>query len=503
MSALEFALRALATAGFQVNREAFEFLQLAASNGDLGVVTEKILNYLASVRPPTPIIGKELIESITGRGPSVSTSSSLPICSNVMATSTPLAKDVSARLEVLNDPSRKIGSKGSIDNFAGYFRDRFHRLSKILKERIEVRGAGDIRSALKVHNGSARFICMIGGKRDRKTHVLLEVEDEEDQAVVLVQKEDRMNFDIAQSVPLDQVVYVEAKRGQRDIFICVKIVLPDIPDRKPAKSTEPVCAALLSDIHIGSKTFMKDVFQRLVIWLNCQGNDSRYRDLASRVKYVVIAGDIVDGVGIYPNQEDELEMADVYKQYQFAAQYIEQIPEYIELVLIPGNHDPTRQSLPQPQVGFEFAGPVYRARQVRSLGNPAEISLHGVRFLLYHGRSFDDIITGVPGMTFQTPQVAMEFVLRCRHLAPEYGKRTPIAPETEDHLVIESVPDVFHAGHIHVNGVKKYRGTTIVNSGTWQQQTEYQRRMGLEPTPGLLPIIDLHTLEVIQIPFTV
>jgi len=224
--------------------------------------------------------------------------------------------------------------------------------------------------------------------------------------------------------------------------------------------------------------------------------------LASRVKYVIIAGDIVDGVGIYPNQEEELSVADVYQQYRLAAEYIAQIPDYVEVILIPGNHDPTRQSLPQPQVASEFAEPVYTARRVCSLGNPAEIRLHDVRFLLYHGRSLDDVITSVPGMTFQAPHLAMEFLLRCRHVAPEYGKRTPIAPETVDQLVIGDVPDVFHAGHIHINGVKKYRGTTIVNSGTWQNQTDYQKRMGLEPTPGRLPVIDLQTLEVTQIAFT-
>ena len=256
------------------------------------------------------------------------------------------------------------------------------------------------------------------------------------------------------------------------------------------------------DAHIGSKMFMKEAFNRVVMWLNCRLGNSRQRDLASRVKYVVIAGDLVDGVGIYPKQEDDLAITDVYKQYEVAAQYIEQIPDYIEVILIPGNHEPTRQSLPQPEVPREFAEPIYQSREVRSLGNPAEVSLHDIRFLLYHGRSLDDVMATIPGLTFQSPHLAMEFLLHCRHLAPEYGNRTRIAPESDDSLVIENVPDLFHSGHTHVNGVKWYRGTTIVNSGAWQKQTDYQKRMGLEPTPGILPVIDLQKMEVFPIDFT-
>jgi DNA polymerase II small subunit len=90
----------------------------------------------------------------------------------------------------------------------------------------------------------------------------------------------------------------------------------------------------------------------------------------------------------------------------------------------------------------------------------------------------------------------MELELKCRHLAPEYGKRTSIAPLKVDHLVVEEAPDVFHSGHIHVNGWENYRGTLIVNSGAWQSQTDYQQRMGLEPTPGRLPVVNLQTLKL-------
>jgi len=182
--------------------------------------------------------------------------------------------------------------------------------------------------------------------------------------------------------------------------------------------------------------------------------------------------------------------------------YLEQIPDYIELIIIPGNHDASRKALPQPAIPKDYAGHLYEARQVRSLGNPSSLNLHGVEFLLYHGRSIDDIVAVVPGMSHSTPEKAMRLMLQCRHLAPIYGQRTPIAPEKRDSMVVERVPDVFHAGHVHVIKCDTYRGTHIVNSGAWQQQTEYMKRMRLVPVPGILPVVNLQTLQVNTVNFT-
>ncbi len=95
----------------------------------------------------------------------------------------------------------------------------------------------------------------------------------------------------------------------------------------------------------------------------------------------------------------------------------------------------------------------------------------------------------------------MELLLRCRHVAPTYGNSTPIAPEREDRLVISSTPDIFHMGHIHVFGTKKYKGTTLIASGSWQDQTPFQKRVNLTPTVGVAPIVDLQTHAVIPIDF--
>jgi DNA polymerase II small subunit len=69
-------------------------------------------------------------------------------------------------------------------------------------------------------------------------------------------------------------------------------------------------------------------------------------------------------------------------------------------------------------------------------------------------------------------------------------------------MVIEKVPDIFHAGHVHVLKCDTYRGTQIVNSGAWQEQTEYMKRMGFVPVPGIVPVVNLQTLQINTVNFT-
>src|SRR5207249_11944349 len=103
------------------------------------------------------------------------------------------------------------------------------------------------------------------------------------------------------------------------------------------------------------------------------------------IRYIVIAGDLVDGVGVYPNQEAQLSERDLRKQYLFAVQLLEQIPRHIQIVVSPGNHDAVRQALPQPAIPIEVEEGLYRMEIGRAVRYPASVKLHGVRVLIYHG----------------------------------------------------------------------------------------------------------------------
>jgi DNA polymerase II small subunit len=128
--------------------------------------------------------------------------------------------------------------------------------------------------------------------------------------------------------------------------------------------------------------------------------------------------------------------------------------------------------------------------------------LGGVSVLIYHGRSIDDLVMRIPGLSYAAPEKAMIEMLRRRHLSPIYGSRVSIAPEHADHYVISHPPAILHSGHVHTVGIARYKGVAVINSGTWQSQTDFQKKMNIQPQPGIVPIIDLASMTVRKLIFT-
>jgi DNA polymerase II small subunit len=499
---LRKAVSLIVGAGYQIDKEAFEFLKGASETIDLDLLIRDIIKEVDEHSNNPLFINREILER---KMKELFPPKRLQTLSAETGKTTfqPYAKEIDANLETLEDPTDKISTTGSIEDYIEYFQDRFRKLRRIMSQRMDARNSCVIQEALKVtSNTKVKIICMITEKRESNRGIFLQVEDIEAKATVFVPSKNSESYQKAQMLILDQVACIYATKGKGDFLVAKDIIFPNVPLKRQNKAPIPVSVALLSDLHVGSKMFMKKSFERFILWLEGKIGNAYLKDIASHVKYVLIAGDIVDGVGVYPRQIEELEIEDIYEQYRAAAKMIEQIPDYIEVVLIPGNHDACRRSLPQPAIPKEYASPLYESRRLHLLGNPSGLSIHGVNVLLCHGRSLDDVITTVPRMSFKAPDEAMKLLLRCRHLAPAYGLRTLISSEKTDHLVIERVPDIFHTGHIHMMSYSTYRGILVANSGAWQKQTEYQREMGHTPNPGIAPIVNLQNLQVTPINFT-
>jgi len=513
---LQKAISNTIEAGYQLDKEAFTLLETLSKTEDPIVLMEKLIKKAEALAQKPLFIGRNFLEELLSeeeKAPTLEAEPkpsipppSLPQLSYEARKEAfrPYAKEVEAQIRVLDDPTGEVCTTGTMEEYLEYFQDRFKRLQKFLRQRIDARDATTISEALKAQtNSKLKIIGMVTDKRESKQRTFLRIEDTESSVTVLVPPNlDKPVLERTQTLLLDQVVCISAIKGRDNLLILEDVFLPEIPQKTPRKASEAVYAALTSDLHVGSKKFMREEFNHFLLWLNGKLGNPRLRDIASHVKYVVIAGDLVDGVGIYPGQARELAIKDIHRQYSVVSKYLEHIPDYIELIVIPGNHDASRKALPQPAIPKNYADPVYEARKIHSLGNPCTVSLHDVELLLYHGRSIDDIVAVVPGMNHSTPEKAMKLLLQCRHLAPIYGQRTPIAPEKRDFMVIERVPDIFHAGHVHVLKCDTYRGTQIVNSGAWQEQTEYMKKMGFVPVPGIVPIVNLQTLQVNTINFT-
>ena len=503
---LQRAVETAISAGYQLNSEAFEFLSKRTTTDDPTTIMSKALQRIEELEEKPLFIDRNFLETLLNppetiekKQTSVQDEDLEPQEPQITGKSVfhPYAKDVEAKINVLEDPTGKLTSNGTIEEYLQYFQDRFKRIEKLLRQRIDVRAATPISEAIKSPaKTKLKIICMVAEKRESKRNMILTVEDLEATATVLVTHNAREELHKkAQKLLPDQIVCIAVMKTRSNLFLAEDIILPEIGQKPQRRATEPVYAVLTSDIHMGSTKFNEEAFNRFVLWLNGKYGNNKMKEIAGHVKYLLIAGDIVDGVGVYPNQINELVLKDVHKQYTLASNLIKQIPDYIEILIEPGNHDAPRKALPQPAIAEDFIKPLQETGRVHSLGNPSTVSIHNVEVLMSHGRSLDDIIATVPGLNHSHPEKAMTVLLQSRHLAPLYGGKTMLSPENRDFLVIERVPDIFHAGHIHVVGCCNHRGVLVVNSGGWQDQTDYMQKLGLMPTPGKVPLVNLQTLE--------
>ncbi|HUR69263.1 MAG TPA: DNA-directed DNA polymerase II small subunit [Candidatus Thermoplasmatota archaeon] len=392
--------------------------------------------------------------------------------------------------------------EGAITDFTKYFNDRLGKIKKMLKQRREMVGFVPVARAKSGGIAEVKLIGIVTEVRTTKNgHRLIELEDESGSCAILAPASEHQVLTEADTVIEDEVIGVICKPpGRGDLLILQKIVRPDIPmqngGRRPPNAS---AVAVLSDIHFGSKTFLHEDWERFVRWINLEWGDSRMKALARKVKYLIVNGDVVDGIGIFPGQEEELAIVDAYDQYAYAGEQLDRIRDDIKMYVLPGNHDLVRPAEPQPALPEKYKK--LFPESALHVGNPVKLSFEGVEFLSYHGRSMDDWITRVSGMTYNNPIAVMKEMLQRRHVLPVYGLRTPIAPEHKDYLVIESVPDVFITGHVHAAGLEQHRGVSLINASCWQSQTAYQKMHGFMPDPSKVPVVELDTGKAWMVDF--
>lgn len=404
---------------------------------------------------------------------------------------------------VLLDPTPNVTTAEGVEGYASLFRSRYEKTMRILSQRPDSRRISKIAAVKQNSRGNSKgwqekgeknpttvVAGLVMSKRSRKNGLEIAVDDFTGTLSVMATTDDLKKQ--AAALALDQMVMLELEAGKAGPGLTVsRVISPDVPDHLPARSKSEAYAVLISDMHVGSKYFMQAEFNRFLEWLA-----NTEDEVVRKIKFLCFGGDLIDGIGIFPNQDKELVELNAAKQMERAADLLARVPKHIKMFVIPGNHDPGRRALPQPSIpGADIAGRLYSLENCKMLGNPALVELNGVKILMYHGQSLDDVIATTPGLSYSKPAEAMKVLLKARHLSPIYGERTPIAPEQEDMMVISEVPDVFHSGHVHVVDMQNYRGTLIVNSGAWQAQTKFQQTMGIMPTPGIAILINLATLQ--------
>jgi DNA polymerase II small subunit len=408
---------------------------------------------------------------------------------------------------------KEDAKKRDVQDFVAFFKSRYNSLKEILMNRSDLQNAISInRLTNKNKMPKTEVIGIIMEKRTTKNgSISLTIEDPTGQITVIVNKDKQELLNIAKNLVEDEVIGIKGGLSGQAIF-ANEIIVPDIPLTKEIKkSSEEAYAVFLSDLHVGSNLFLAKDFMKFIEWVNCKSGSKEQKEVAKKTKYLFIVGDIVDGVGIYPEQDKELAIKDIRKQYEKAAELVGMIRKDIKIIICPGNHDALRISEPQPALGEDMALDLVRLPNVMMVSNPSLINIHsskdfpGFDVLMYHGYSFDYYASNVDyirmGGGYDKPELIMRFLLQKRHLAPTH-RSTLYVPGSKDIMVISKAPDFFITGHIHRAAIGSYNNVTTVCSSCWQSKTAFQEKTGHHPEPSRVPIVNLKTREIKMLKFS-
>lgn len=398
-------------------------------------------------------------------------------------------ESIEDRHEILYDPTPNLASAEGVQGFTALFSSRYTKLKRIMSNRPEAKMIKTVSAVISAKSKDEVYVCgLVTDRRTDRNVTKITLDDQTGIIETIVVDEELQK--VASGLLMDQFVMEKIVTSKNGGFIVKDIILPDIPDHAANRSKTEAYAVFVSDLHVGSKYFMEKEFLDLVAWLSSPD------PIAKRVRFFILGGDVVDGIGIYPNQDKELVALNTQDQLKMLYDILDKIPKYIKVFIAPGNHDPGRRALPQPAIPAKYNPDLWGRKNFFMVGNPAIISLNGVKVLIFHGQSVDDIVKTTPGLSYDKPAKVMQYLLKARHLSPIYGAQTPLAPELEDYMVIDDIPDIFHAGHVHVIDLDLYKNILILNSGAWQSQTPFQSGVGITPTPGVAVLVNLKTFKV-------
>tara|TARA_Y100000310_G_scaffold174669_3_gene174786 strand:+ start:13698 stop:15272 length:1575 start_codon:yes stop_codon:yes gene_type:complete len=413
----------------------------------------------------------------------------------------PVSQDDSGEVKVFKNyliPGRKLEFK----DFLAHYKDRFSSLRNILQSHSEL---DDLVSISKISGDRQTFsvIGMVYDKRVTKNkNILLEIEDLTGKMRVLINKDKEDLYEKAQEILVDNVIGFKGS-GNKEIIFVNELFFPDAALSERKKSPVEEYALFIGDLHFGSKLFLKDSFMRFIDYLN--GKVPGTEEEVSKIKYLFLVGDLVTGVGNYPNQEGDLEIKDLEEQYLQLAGLLGKIDKRIKLIVSAGNHDGVRLMEPQPILDERYAWPLYDLENIHFTSNPSEVNIgsrhdfYGFNILTYHGFSYPYYVNNVSrlmlGKCMNQPDEIMKYLLRARHLSPSHASNQ-FFPSHEDNLVIRDVPDIFVSGHTHKSAVSYYNNILIISVSCWESLTSYQIKFGNNPDHCKVPMFNLKTRSV-------
>jgi len=413
-----------------------------------------------------------------------------------------LERDVNKNdIKILSSPII-AAQKLEVKDFVKHFRNRYNFMKSVLQQRTELEGLTSI-DKISGNNRNFSIIAIVSNKHVTKNkNLILEVEDLTGKTKLLINQDKEELIEKSKEILLDDVIGFNVS-GTRDFLYVNDLFYPDSFIEKKNKLNKEVYALFTSDIHLGSGNFLEKNFNKFINWLNSRGCDEKEKDLLKKIKYLFVVGDSIDGVGIYPGQEKDLMIKDIKKQYEMLAGFYERIPKSINIIQCAGQHDAVRVAEPQPPIGADFAEPLQKFDNLYLVSNPSLVEIEsgenktGIKVLMYHGASMHGIISEIEDLRLSnahsTPAKVVKHLLLRRHLAPSHGATTYIPNRDEDSMLIKEVPDIITTGDLHKTDIDSYNNVLIISNSCWQSMTAFEEKVGNQPDPCKVPLLNLQT----------
>lgn len=399
--------------------------------------------------------------------------------------------------------SYSLGGKVfEVKDFLLFFKERYNDFKTVLQYNPELENLIAINRITK-DKQKLSLIGMIYNKSTTKNkNIILEVEDLTGIIKVIISKEKEELYLKADNLPLDAVVGIKGF-GNRDVLFANDIILPEARlEGGRKKSSEEEYVLFIGDLHYGSKNFIEKDFLKFIDYLNGKMPNTPE---VEKIKYLFIIGDLITGVGNYPDQEKDLKILDLEEQFSKIAELLSKIRKDIKIILSPGNHDGVRLMEPQPILNEKFAWALYNLENLIITENPCLVNIgssdnfEGFNILTYHGFSFPYYANTVPSLmtekTMNSPEKIMKYLLNYRHLAPTHGS-VQYFPLGKDAHFISKIPDIFVSGHTHKSGIVYHNDILLVSVSSWESITPYQEKFGNKPDHCKVPIFNLSTRAI-------
>ena len=341
---LSFVLNYALNKGFQIHPDAF-----------------KILDDITDVKQLEKII-KEIVKEKTRQ-------KLFQINQNDLETYLGIKDDPNLlnEVKIISDPTSKVTSGEGVKGYNSLFSSRFNKMKRIVSDRPESKMIKSISVVKTTKLENDVYVCGLVTTRNAERNITkLVLEDPSGSFEGIIFDEELQKT--AGTLLIDQFVMARVASAKNSGLMIKDLISPDIPDQKINKSESEVFAVFLSDLHIGSKYFMEEELVEFVSWISSPD------PVARKVRFVLIGGDIVDGVGIYPNQNKELVCQTIEEQLEKAEELLDKIPKNVKIIIMPGNHDPGRRALPQPAIPEKYNSGLWERENIEMVGNPALVS---------------------------------------------------------------------------------------------------------------------------------